>query len=242
MDTVGKPKIIAVIPCYNEEFSIADVVKLARKYVDAVVVADDGSIDRTAEVAYGDGASVIQSTSRKGVGANTALGIQRALWEKDCDVVVTLDGDGQHNASEIPKVIESVLEGKADLAVGVRPMRLIGGDGMPRYRKFGIDVITWLFNVGARQKLADGQCCFRAYSRRLLKAVAIEERGFGFSTEIPIKARALGFRIVEVPVSCVYRRGTGLDSTMNPVLHGLGVALATIKWRIKTELFRNGRS
>jgi len=234
-------KVIAVIPCYNEEKNVGIVVNEAKKHVEKVVVIDDGSTDRTAEVASKAGAKVVGWESRNGAGAGTGMGIDLALKDMDCGVVVTLDGDGQHDANEIPKVVKPVLEGKADLVIGMRVIGLVKGDGMPRYRKFDIDALTWLYNVGSERKIVDGQCCFRAYSRQLLETIVIEEDGFGFSTEVLVKARASGFRIKEVPVDCIYHKEFRLNSTMNPILQGLKVAWATVKWRVKVELFRDRR-
>ena len=228
-------KISAVIPCRNEARTIYDVVKEALLHVDEVIVADDSSSDDTAVQARAAGAKVRNNNSpRSGAGANTKEG----LLMSDADVIVTLDGDGQHLASEIPNVLAPILDGKADLVIG---SRFMGEYKIARYRKFGIDVITFLYNFGRRQKVVDSQSCFRAFTRGLLDSVNIEERGFGFSTEVLIKARARGYKIVEVPITCVYHKEYAQNSSSNPVIHGLSVAWATIKWRIKEELLRHER-
>jgi len=172
---------------------------------------------------------VYRVPGKRGAGANTRRGIEVAL-SHGSDVIVTLDGDGQHDPREIPRLVKPIEDGVADVVVGSR--FLSSGYRIPKYRKFGIDVITFALNVMSRTKFTDGQCCFRAYSRKALEAITITEAGFGFSTEILIKARALGFRIVEVPVSCIYHEDIKSNSTLNPVRHGLGVLLVTIRWRI----------
>lgn len=221
-------KVVAVIPCYNERYTIAEVVREAKSHVDEVVVADDNSDDNTAEFAEEAGARVIKNTTiRRGTGYNTKRGLDGV---SNADIVVTLDGDGQHIADEIPRVLESMLSNDADLVIGSRFMQECRITG---YRKFGIDVITWLYNFGHKTKVVDTQSGFRAYTRRLLDILTIEERGFGFSTEVLIKARTRGFKILEVPITCVYHvRG----SNMNSIQHGLGVALVTIRWRLREEL------
>ena len=229
-------RIAVVIPCFSEEETIADLVTRAKKYVDEVVVADDGSTDKTSQVAWKAGAMVVQSKSRQGFGKNIMMGINTAFVNVRPDIVVTLDGDGQHNPDEIPQVIEPILNGEADLVIG---SRFMGVFDVPRYRKFGIDIITWLYNIGHSQKIIDGQSCFRAYKKELLEAITIDENGFGFSTEILIKARMQGFRIMEVPVSCIYHKEFIKNSSMNPVKQGVSVALSTIKWRVR---LRNGRN
>ncbi|MEE9304548.1 MAG: glycosyltransferase family 2 protein [Thiotrichaceae bacterium] len=228
----GKMKVVAVIPCYNEEKTIADIVTRTTKYVEKVVVADDCSIDKTVDIALKAGATVVANEIRQGFGGNMLSGISSAMTNGKPDIVVTLDGDGQHNPDEIPRVIEPILKGQTDIVIG---SRFMGDYDAPRYRKFGIDVITWLYNVGNEQKITDAQSCLRAYKREVLESVNLEEKGFGLSTEILVKARAKGFRIVEVPVSCIYHKEFSMNSSMNPIKHGLSVALCTIKWRLRTR-------
>lgn len=225
-------RITAVIPCRNEAYTIQSIVEETLNCVDSVIVADDNSVDGTELRAQAAGAEVVRNnSSRRGVGANT----KRGLKAVDADIVVTLDGDGQHLASEIPRVLAPLLEDGADLVIG---SRFIGKSEMPRYRRFGNGIITWIYNFGHRSKVADTQSCFRAYSKKLLESIDIEERGFGFSTEVLIKARAKGFRIFETPISCVYHDNYARNSNMNPVKHGLNVAWMTVKWRLKVELLK----
>ena len=227
-------KIVAVIPCFNEQKTITDIVTRAIQYVDRVIVADDGSTDGTSLAAQKEGVSVVRSISRRGFGGNVVMGISVASSEK-ADIVVTLDGDGQNNPDEIPQVVELVLRGEADLVIGSRFKNEYTG---AFYRKLGICIITWLYNIGHKQKITDGQSCFRAYSRQLLEAVDTKEWGFAFSTEILIKARKQGFRIKEAPISCIYHKEFSRNSSMNPIKQGLMVAVSTIKWRLKIELLK----
>lgn len=226
-------KVVAMLPCFNERGSISDLVFQTNKMVDCTIVADDSSSDGTAEVASKAGAYIVRNFGKRGAGFNTKAGIDEALI-RECDVVVTLDGDGQHDAREIPRLLNPIERGEADVVVG---SRFLSGDKrhIPAYRKFGIKVITYLYNLGSSQKLTDAQCCFRAYSRAVLEQVRITERGFSFSVETLIKARALGFRIKEVPVTVLYHKQYSQNSSLNPVRHGLSVALGTVKWRIKVE-------
>ncbi|MBM3165928.1 MAG: glycosyltransferase family 2 protein [Chloroflexi bacterium] len=231
------PKIIAAIPCLNEAQFIADIVTKAKKYVDRVIVIDDGSTDRTSEIARDAGADVIRHEKRKGAGAATQSGFQAARTN-GADILVTLDGDGQHNPDEIPALISPITEGKADLVIGSRfpqphlnqsQLISINLNHVPKYRKLGIDVITWLYNFGSKMKVSDSQSCFRAHSRKLLQAIEITEPGFGFSVEVLIKARRNGLAIMEVPISCIYHPQ---GSTDNPITHGLGVAFTVMKLRL----------
>ena len=222
-------KSIAVIPCFNEENFIGDIVTRARIYVDKVIVIDDGSTDNTSEVAKAAGAEVIRHERRRGAGAATKSGFEAAKTN-NADILVTLDGDGQHDPDEIPQVLAPILSCKADLVIGSRFL-LQNIKKVPKYRKFGIDIITWLYNLGSKKKVSDSQSCFRAYSRKSLEAVSITENGFSFSVEVLIQARKKGFVITEVPTSCVYH---SQGSTINPLTHGLGVAWNVVKHRLKS--------
>ena len=223
-------RIVAVIPAYNEETTITDLVKRALQYVNCgVIVVDDGSIDQTGWIAEKAGAEAVKLWRNFGAGGATRMGLGFAK-ARDADVVVTLDGDGQHNPFEIPDVIAPILDGDADLVIG---SRFIGDYKMPAYRRFGIWVITELYNIGSRDRVRDSQSCFRAYNRKALELLEITEDGFAFSVETLIKARKNGLRIVEVPITCHYHERYWDNSTLNPVRHGLSVAWATIKWRLR---------
>ena len=231
-------KVVAVIPCYNEEKTIAEVVRKTKEHTDRVIVVDNMSSDKTLEEAEKELPCYnIYRCYSKGAGITTGYGLAYSLnplLHLFGDIIVTLDGDGQHDPDEIPQLIQPILDNKADVVIGSRFMK---GAIAPTYRKFGIDVITWLYNVGHRQKIKDGQCCFRAFNRETLKSILpIEEHGFSFSVETLIKARAIGSRIYEVPVSCIYHEDFKDNSTMNPIIHGLGVVFGVIKWRFKMEL------
>ena len=230
---LGRPKVIATIPCYNEERFIGEIVLRAKKHVDQVIVVDDGSHDGTSQAARAAGALVVTRESNNGAGAATKSCFEAAKANR-ADIVVTLDGDNQHTPDEIPRLIAPILKGEADLVIGSRFLN--GQSSVPRYRKLGIGVITWLFNVGAKLKVSDAQSGFRAYSRRILDTLSLTERGMGVSVEVLIKARGKGFTIKEVPISCRYH---STSSTMNPVRHGLGVALTVAKLSFKSLLRRS---
>jgi len=117
--TESKPFVVACIPAFNEEGSIAGVVVRAGKYVDRVVVCDDGSVDLTGEIAEGLGAVVIRHEGNRGKGAALRSAFLRAR-ELGADVVVMLDADGQHDPEEIPGLVEPILKGAADMVVGSR--------------------------------------------------------------------------------------------------------------------------
>lgn len=225
-------KVIAVIPAHNEEEFIYQVVRQTLKYVDMVYVIDNNSTDKTSRLALSGGACVL-SEQIKGAGAATSHGwrVCKGLSEIDrCDVLVTLDADGQHNPSDIPKLIEPILNNDADVVLG---SRFIDECEIPTYRRLGIKVITACSNLYYRDGwVTDAQCGIRAFSKIAIRAMDITEKSYGLMIEEIMKARSLGLRIKEVPVKCIYR-GLKSDSSMNPVKQGIMTLLCILKWRIK---------
>jgi len=218
--------IIACVPAYNEDKTIAKVIILAQKHVDKVIVCDDGSVDMTGEIARRLGAEVLRH--ERNIGYGDALGtLFRRAKELDADVVVTIDSDGQHDPEDIPLLVKPLLTGNADIVIGSRFIGKEGNVDMPWYRSKGIRMITDLTNKVTDLGLSDAQCGFRAYSKRALKVINPSEPGMGVSTEILEKAAEAGLGVIEIPVSVRYK---GLEvSTHYPLFHGLDVVATTLK-------------
>jgi glycosyltransferase involved in cell wall biosynthesis len=234
------PRIVAAIPAYNEEYFIGTVVTNSKKYVSQVVVIDDGSTDGTSPTAIANGALVLRHETNGGYGKAIRHCFDMAR-EDNVDILVTLDGDGQHNPAEIPRLVGPILRREADLVIGSRflksPQVTFKNQqtDMPRYRKFGINIITGLFNVGSKTRVSDAQSGFRAYNRTVLDSISLTETGMAVSVEILVKARDKGFTIYEVPISCNYQLNR---HSLNPIYHGLTVALAVISLRFQTLLYK----
>ncbi|MCX5997097.1 MAG: glycosyltransferase family 2 protein [Chloroflexi bacterium] len=224
-------KIVAVIPCLNEERFISDVVFKTLKHVDRVIVIDDGSKDSTARLARDAGAEVISHTFSQGAGAATRTGFEAAL-RAGASIIVTLDGDGQHNPDEIPLLLSPIIQQQADLVIG---SRFLTKAKVSLYRKFGIDAITFLYNAGHIVKINDAQSGFRAYSRKAVERIKITDTGFGFSIETLVQVRKYGLTICEVPITCIYHDS---GSTQHPVIHGLSIVWAVIWLRLIYEVFQ----
>jgi len=222
-----QPKVIVAIPCFNTESFITDVVSKAKKYVDQVIVIDDGSHDSTAEAARAAGALVISHGTNRGYG-KAIKSCFEAAKANAADVLVILDGDGQHNPDEIPKLLTPILRGEADVIIGSR--FLAKKRSMPRYRKFGIDVITFLWNFSSKVEVSDAQSGFRAYSKKIFETFSFSERGMSISIEILEKARRSRAIIKEVPISCLYAPST---LNLKAIRHGLSVALSVVRVRLK---------
>jgi len=217
--------IVVGIPAYNEEKTIAKVILLAQKHADKVIVCDDGSTDLTGEIARGLGAVVVRHERNLGYG----VAMQR-LFEKarslDADVMLTLDADGQHNPEDIPKLLKPIQDNEADIVIG---SRFLGGAGkeVPRYRRMGIKLITRMSKGAVRGKISDAQSGFRAYNKRAIQNLKLEENGMGVSAEILMKAGEQNLKVTEVPISVKYK---GIEtSTRNPLRHGMNVVAAIFR-------------
>ena len=214
---------IACIPAYNEESSISDIVTKSLPHVDRVVVCDDGSTDNTAKIARDAGAVVI-TQSNQGYGAAISSLFDYARKE-NAQIMVTLDGDGQHNPHQIPLLVDAIITHNVDVAIGSR--FLDDTTGASGYRKTGIKIITSASNYGTNFKVSDSQSGFRAYSKDAIDAIHPTEQGMSVSTEILLKISNKGLSVAEVPITISYEGDT---SEQNSVSHGMGVLMNTIKY------------
>jgi glycosyltransferase involved in cell wall biosynthesis len=204
-------RCIALVPARNEERSVAGVVSEIKSFDPHfdVLVIDDGSTDRTAELAEDAGARVVRLPYNLGIGGAVQTGLQYAR-DHDFDVAVQVDGDAQHDAAEIPKILAPIIEGKADLVVGSRFL----GEGEyepPVTRLIGIRLLARLVSVLVRQRVTDTTSGFRASNRRAISLFATD-----YPHDYPeVEAMVLVFRhrlkLVEVPVH-MRLRGAGVSS------------------------------
>lgn len=227
-----RPRVVVVIPAYNEERFIGSVVLQARQHAAAVLVVDDGSADATADVAAAAGATVIRQSPNGGKGTALGLGFRHAL-ELQPDVVVTLDADGQHVAGEIEQVAAPVLRGDADIVVGSR--YLDDNSDVPGHRIFGHRLFNFMTNRASGVPVTDSQSGFRAFSPRALRTISFNSNGFSVESEMQFIAEENDLTLVEAPVTIHYR-----DRPKRPVLaHGLMVlnGLLTLMGQYRPLLF-----
>lgn len=217
---------MVAIPAYNEELTIGSVVARARRHADRVVVVDDGSDDATAYVAELVGAEVFRHLTNEGYGS-AIRDCFKIARDYDVDVLVTLDGDGQHNPDYIPQLIDEMRESGADIVIGSRFARGMKNRTIPRYRKFGMKVLDRATMVGSGLRLTDSQSGFRAYSRKALHAIDVNQNGMGVSSEIIIRAADSKLKIREAGI--VTRYDGIRDSSKGPVRHGLDVINSIVR-------------
>ena len=196
-------KLIVQIPALNEERTIADVIRRIPSGIPgideiAVVVVDDGSDDRTSELAKAAGANVVRHERRRGVGAAFRSGIQRST-DLNADIVVTIDADGQFEPSDIPKLVEPIVKGDCDFVTASRFMDQSLVPEMPWLKKWGNDFMAqWISSLTGR-RFYDVSCGFRAYSKNAyLRLVLLGE--FTYTHETFLSLAFAGVNIREVPV------------------------------------------
>lgn len=215
---------IVCIPAFDEEKTIGDIVKKSLQCADKVIVCDDGSKDDTAKIARQSGAQVISHTKNEGYGA-AIITLFEAARKENADIMVTMDGDGQHDPDQIPLLINTLLEHTVDVVIGSRFLdKSANSSG---YRKRGIKIITSAANFGTDFKVTDSQSGFRAYSKNAIESIHPTETGMSVSTEILLKISNKGLSLAEVPITISYEGDT---STQNPVPHGIAVLMNTLKF------------
>ena len=196
-------KICIVIPAFNEEAKIGDVLDKIPPYVDTVVVVNDGSTDKTQEIARSKGAIVATHKENMGVGAAFNTGVRKTL-ELDVDIMANIDADGQFNPEDIEKLVRPIVEGKADFVTASRFKDPTLYPKMSRIKFLGNKFMSYFVSKIIREKFYDVSCGFRAYSREALLRMNLFG-DFTYTQETFIDLAFKNLRILEVPVKV---RGT----------------------------------
>src|SRR2546427_7783734 len=210
-------KILVAIPAFNEGPTIGSVVLKARQFASNVVVVDDGSTDDTAETAALAGAHVIQHARNLGKGMAIRSGWLYAR-ERDLEALVLLDGDHQHDPKDIPRIVEPILAGNADVVLGVRWGKT---SGMPLYRRIGKPALDYATATATKNGLlTDSQCGFRVFSSRALSLIEPTDNGLSIESQMLLEAQERNLRIQEVNIDARYDIE---GSTLTPGKHGTSV-------------------
>jgi glycosyltransferase involved in cell wall biosynthesis len=211
-------KTICVIPVHNEEGTIQSIAKESSKYVDNVLVIDDGSTDRSSEEATAGGAKVFRIDRNQGVGAAYRRGLDIAK-EHQAEIILRLDGDGEHYPSDIPKLLEPILNGEADMVLGNRVKYF---DSAPKIMRLGNWGLTKITNALTKAKIADSQSGLKAIRTSALDGINLSANRYEIESELILEAKRKGLRIIEVPVKYdKYVRGV-------TIWHGIRVAIFMI--------------
>ena len=207
--TTGNLKLLAVMPAYNEGPAIAGIIGELQEIQPRfdIAVVDDGSRDNTAAVATAAGARVLSLPFNLGIGGAVQTGFLYAAQHR-YDVVVQVDGDGQHDPREMDAILGPLLDDAADVVIG---SRFIGGGTFAHaaHRRFLIGVFARLVTAFTGKRFTDTSSSFRAYNRRAIEICADDyPQGFLESVESTVTLSHYGLRMMEVPVT-IRQRETG---------------------------------
>ncbi|MCA8922886.1 MAG: glycosyltransferase family 2 protein [Planctomycetes bacterium] len=227
------PRVVVVIPALDEEASLGLVLDAIPRSVEAVVVCDNGSRDRTAEVARARGAIVVHEPQRGyGAACLRALEAVRQRPEGPPDVVCFLDADFSDYPEDLPRLIEPIASGDADLVLGSRMLLPEARAALLPQARFGNQLATCLIRLLWGARFTDlGP--FRAIRWDVLEQVELRDPNYGWTVELQIKAARRGLRALEVPVR--YRRRVGTSKITGTLRGTLGAGT-----KILTTIGRHG--
>jgi glycosyltransferase involved in cell wall biosynthesis len=220
-------RTLAIVPAYNEQDSIATVLEEIRTAEPDlhVVVVNDASIDGTAAVAERAGATVLNLPFNLGIGGAMQTGYQYAL-EHGFELAIQVDGDGQHDPREIGRVLEPILDGRADLVVGTRFVEG-GGYRGTRLRRVGIHFFAAIVSLMVRQRVSDTTSGFRAVNRKTLRLFAAQYPSDYPEVESIVLLSRHGLRMLEVPVQMRVREtGSSSITALRSIYYMVKVLLA----------------
>lgn len=211
---------IAIIPAFNEGRTIKEVIEKTKKYMDKIIVVDDGSIDNTFDEAR---AADIRLRHMVNIGKGLALktGFEAAINE-NADVILTIDSDLQHDPDEIPGFLEKIKEN--DIVIGTRSLN----EKMPLIFRFGNSLIHYIFRFLFNLKIKDTQCGFRAFKAKVYPLIKWQALNYAVETEILARAGKNNLKIAEIPIKTIYEdnyKGT-------TIIDGIKITLNMLKWRL----------
>lgn len=218
-------KISIIIPCYNEEASVIEVVKSIPRQASEIIVVDNNSQDRTSEKAKSAGARVVFEL-KPGYGRAIQAGFKQASGE----IFVVMDGDGQYPADMIMPMVDCLQKERLDFISGTR-FPMLNPDSMNLMRKLGNWGLTFVSNMLFGFRLKDSQSGMWVFRKRILDKIKLQNEDMSFSEEIKLKCILQGLRFKEVPIPYYARAG---DSKLLPFRHGLKNLLYLFKLRLNT--------
>jgi glycosyltransferase involved in cell wall biosynthesis len=222
---MNRSNLWAVIPAYNEEKSIGNIIKETKKYVSKIIVVDDGSRDNTYKVAKRGNVTVLRHIINLGKGAALKTGCDFAV-KNNAQIIIALDADAQHDPKEIPNFLESIKSN--DMVFGYRK----SNKKMPLILKFGNWFINKIIKLLYGVAIRDSQCGYRVFTSKAYKKIRWNASNYSMESEMVAKAGRYNLRYTEVPIKTIYSnkyKGT-------TILDGVKIVFNMILWRI----FKNG--
>lgn len=217
-------RIAILIPALDAESSVGTVVEESLRHLPDVIVVNDGSSDRTAEVARAAGAVVLDHPKNLGKGAALKTGFRYAM-ERGFDAVISIDADGQHLPAESPRFIAAWHETSADLIIGSRAHLFTQ---MLARRRMANKFSAAAISTASRLPISDSQSGFRLYSKRLLTTVPIDANGFDAESEVIVRAGKLGLRVMMIPIELGFVNGI-TTSHYRPVADTVRIAVRVVR-------------
>lgn len=222
-------RVLAIIPAYNEEAQIGKVVSATSSHVDDVLVVDDGSSDRTANLAELAGAKVLRLPFNLGYGAALETGYIYAQ-RKGYDAIVQLDADGQHDPASIESLLEPIFSEKADVVIGSRFLNGKSSYKPGVFRFAGIKFFSWFTKLLTGENLTDPTSGYQALGKEALRFALLADFPDDFpDADVLVAMKRGGIRIMEVPVSMKQREdGSGMHSGITPLYYIFKMTLSMI--------------
>lgn len=238
-------KIGVVVPAHNEERFIGAVIDTMPEYVDKIYVSNDASTDKTAEIVsdkmkWNNKVELITRQVCGGVGAAILSGHAMALEER-MDVIAVMAGDGQMDPAILNKIIDPVVEGKADYAKGNRLSNSKDKKEMPAWRAFGNFLLTNLSRMSTGYwNISDPQNGYTAISAEILKKLDLEriEKGFAFENDMLVRLNVLEARVMDIPHPAVYRGQTSKIRYSKFIVNTSWIMTRDFMWRIWAKYIR----
>lgn len=224
---MAEEKVIAVIPALNEEKTISTVIKGVKKHVDEIILVDDASTDKTAIIAQREGAIVISHKKNQGYDKSIDDGFALAA-ERAATIILTFDGDGQHDPGDIPEIVKPILDGEADVVVGKRPH-------CARIAEYLFALITRI-----KANIDDPLCGLKAYHIKIYKDIGYFDTITSIGTQLMLNAKRSGYRVVQRNITLndrgdIPRFGKRVKANWKI----FKAIIKTLYWGVKTQRGKN---
>lgn len=230
-----RPKILVIIPAYNEEKSVGNVIRKIKYCFDAdIVVIDDGSADSTSDKASSEGAKVIRLPFNLGIGGAMQTGYLYAN-ENNYDVAVQVDADGQHDPAYLKTLVAPLLEEKCDMAIGSRYVKESSYKSSVS-RRMGMVFFSWLVYLLTASRINDTTSGFRAVNRKIIEYFASSYPTDYPEVDVLVRLFRKNFRILEIPVEMMERQGGKSSITpLKSIYYMVKVSLALLINSLRSE-------
>ncbi len=225
-------KIWALIPAFNAESAIGEVIRQTQEHlpISRIIIINDGSTDGTADVARSYGVEVLSLPDNRGKGFALRLGFAHVL-KNGCNAIITLDADGQHDPSDIPKFFQAHGADSGAILVG---SRMAEAEKFPRQRYYSNQVAVFFISKALGHYLEDTQCGFRLYPAEVFRPIDLRTSRFQMETEIVLLAAHRGVRLRSVPIKNIYWNGNDGNghpprSNFRPVIDTFHICMVVLE-------------